>query len=524
MRFVDLLLDPFGTVPGSSLNWSQHGALLEAGSRHCPTRARRHAAVAAEMRNLGRSTQQVVDAVRDLERSVGLRLDAQTEELRRQADKLTKSAEMQRNPRYIRSAERLRQASVLLGQHRYERALAAAHEAIEDHPADPNGSVAAGWACWGLRRPEDARSHFLEAARASARRSPEMDAIHVRAVLLASRLAFVLEGPLKAEVGLFRLKPYRSDLALRRLVGERPDEWFDLRWALAAVAYDTAVYEAQQAHPSPEALSESLRAKLPPSRQAEWSAIEYLKRACDLDVRFCWMALTDPLLERPPELRAAAVQVLRDHDRVVRDFRRGIDAGWREFAKYVTQLQEYGALADAELAPYLQPDHPNFGNTGGRMLYPRSDYRGVRDAALREIEQLGARWFQAENTVRACSTSLEQWWSRDTFDRFTTAAKGVLCREERLARQVAEATRLKRRDLRIIDKGPDWVLYGFTRTSWLGPRTTIGVITLGQEPTLPSGEQLFAGYNRAMADRNFFYLADGRRLSRRKYERYRPQS
>lgn len=68
------------------------------------------------------------------------------------------------------------------------------------------------------------------------------------------------------------------------------------------------------------------------------------------------------------------------------------------------------------------------------------------------------------------------------------------------------------------------MLYGFTRTSWLGPRTTIGVITLGQEPTLPSGEQLFAGYNRATADRNFFYLADGRRLSRRKYERYRPQS
>ena len=130
MRFVDLLLDPFGTVPGSSLNWSQHGALLEAGSRHCPTRARRHAAVAAEIRNLGRSTQQVVDAVRDLERSVGLRLDAQTEELRRQADKLTKSAEMQRNPRYIRSAERLRQASVLLGQHRYERALTAAHAVL----------------------------------------------------------------------------------------------------------------------------------------------------------------------------------------------------------------------------------------------------------------------------------------------------------------------------------------------------------------------------------------------------------
>ena len=82
-----------------------------------------------------------------------------------------------------------------------------------------------------------------------------MDAVHVRAVLLASRLAFVLEGPLKAQVGLFRMKPYRSDLALRSLAGEGLDEWFDLRWALAAVAYDTAVYQAQQAHPSPEALS-----------------------------------------------------------------------------------------------------------------------------------------------------------------------------------------------------------------------------------------------------------------------------
>lgn len=214
--------EPYGTVPGSSLNWSQHAALQKAG-RHgnaqlaaSATPGIDSARICAVLEDVGERVDDVVDAVESLVSELGLRLDEQTEQLERQADLLTEIANTLRNPARTRSAERVRDATELLAHHRNQRALTVAQQAIDDNPNNEAAFIAAGWSCLGLQRPGDARDFFREAAEATAS-TKGMEERHVNAVRLAGRLTFVLEGARAAIDELAGVAPFYDKEAAKAL-------------------------------------------------------------------------------------------------------------------------------------------------------------------------------------------------------------------------------------------------------------------------------------------------------------------
>ena len=81
-------------------------------------------------------------------------------------------------------------AAGLLRSGRCDRALQCAHEAIDADPNHPGGFAAAGWACVGLERLDDARRHFMEASVAAS--TPEESAGYARQ---GARLSLVLQQP-----------------------------------------------------------------------------------------------------------------------------------------------------------------------------------------------------------------------------------------------------------------------------------------------------------------------------------------
>jgi signal transduction histidine kinase len=132
--------DPFGTVPGSSLNWSQHAMLSKAGRSTVVAGPTINVGrICQSIEDLGQDVREVADAIDHLVSELDLRMDEQAELLGRQVDQLAEIAQTLRNPARTRAAERVEAAFELLRRHRNERALAVAEQAIDD---DPNNDVA----------------------------------------------------------------------------------------------------------------------------------------------------------------------------------------------------------------------------------------------------------------------------------------------------------------------------------------------------------------------------------------------
>ena len=199
---------------GPTLSWSEHHALLEGSAD-----LRR---VRSGLEDLGVDVRSVARAVDGLEGQLGLRLEEQSMLLDRQVDLLADIAQAVRTPARVRAAERLSGVGELLRRKRYDRAATAAKEAIEDDPNNPAGFIAAGWAQIGLKRLDEARALFTEAAEAS-----DGDA-RSAAVRQTARLTFALDGPRAA---LARLDEYAT--------GARGST------EQAAIAYDRSVYLAE---------------------------------------------------------------------------------------------------------------------------------------------------------------------------------------------------------------------------------------------------------------------------------------
>jgi hypothetical protein len=188
--------DPYGTMPGSSLNWSQHALLAKRGRTTLvaagPTIDTNRICQAIE--SVGQNVSEVVDAIDSLVSDLDLRLDEQTSLLSEQVDLLVEIAQTLRSPARTRAAERIRDATELLRHHRNERALTVAEQAIDDDPNNDIAFIVAAWASLGIQDLGRARGYFREAAQATAS-TKGAEERHMNAVHLAARLTFVLDGP-----------------------------------------------------------------------------------------------------------------------------------------------------------------------------------------------------------------------------------------------------------------------------------------------------------------------------------------
>jgi tetratricopeptide (TPR) repeat protein len=281
-----------GTVDlssGPTLSWSEHNALLASSASLQLMRQ--------TLEGLGLDIRSVALAVDELEARLGLKLDQQSMILDRQVHLLADIAESLRTPARVRAAERLSSVGELLRRKRYERALAAVEEAIEDDPNNPAGFIAAGWAQIGLERLDDARSMFIEAAQAND--GDERSAT----IRQAARLTLALDGPLAA---LARLDEHRDDPRGPR---ER-----------AAISYDRSVYLAEAGDVT--------------------ASIASLLHAGRDEPSFLFAALADPLLASHPPVADAVSLELETRRHALRAQRTRYDELLTQLTTLIEELAE----------------------------------------------------------------------------------------------------------------------------------------------------------------------------------------
>jgi Tfp pilus assembly protein PilF len=406
------IFDPYGTVPGSSLNWSQHAALQSAAQRPVvaspsivmPTIDTNR--IESELEVVGANVSQAVGAIYSLESELGLQLDAQAELLSRQTNLLEEIAHTLHSPGHTRAAERLRDATELLRHKRYKRALGVTEQAIEDDPNNDTAFMAAGWACRGLERAEDARNFFREAAQATDYSSPEdfeTRERHVHAVLLAARLTYALEGPQAAY----------SELAQLEADPHHPKTF-------AAIHFDRAIYLA--------------------ANQDASSAIENLQKAIDIDPRYGFMALTDPILASNEVVYRAAIEQLHRRKELVDQIREML----RPHEEYLSNIREwlkrYDLLKEPKMRAWL-------GHRVAALLTPGSRQR--KAVLEKDLESMGSPYLKLEYLERGAA-AIAQY-----FRGFTSDAIPLIDREK--AREdileEAVANEVRYRDTRQIYRG-----------------------------------------------------------------------
>lgn len=480
MSFASIMsfFDPLGNSPGSSLNWSQHAALERAG-RGVTVVARPAAPaqvvhvetintekVLAELAQLGQTSEDVLTAIGDLEANLGLRLDTQTTILQQQADTLSEIAHTLRNPAHTRSAERVRDAAALLGQHRYRRALDAAEEAVRDNPNSHPALVEAAWAHLGLERPDEGRDLFREAALATAGQGPDQDVAHLKTVLLAARLTFALDGP---EAALRELDTRRTSAPEAELLQAHP-------WLASAREYDRAVYLLAAGATDAAVLTFRAAAR----RQSGYAA----------------MALTDPMLA-DPRLHAEALEALRGAEVRRGALREEFARLERRFAELDAELVRFGADGYPDVAAYLHTSAPGWAGAGGRIaaLNPRCPQRRTE------------AWDGERGWARAGVDLLQlhRHVDPDTWGSFEAAAAAAVAAERELATLMAPA--IQNAGSRLLAKGPHWAVVAWQtgpRVRWNQWRTA-GTVTANY----PDDASVRAAYARAYAGPERYLLADG---------------
>jgi hypothetical protein len=324
--------DPFGTVPGSSLNWSQHALLQKAasGSRPAASGSRPSGPtidtgrICRELESVGQKIEDVVRAIDWLVADLDLRLETQAELLNRQVDLLADIARTLHNPARTRAAERLVDAAELLRHHRNERALSLAEQAADDDPNNDTAFVLAAWAALGLEDLERARGYFREAAQATASEQGA-EKRHMNAVYLAARLTFALDGPEAALRELDAAEPF-IDPALPREHPTLAMEQFCLLCLspnkAAAIKFDRAAYYTA-------------------ANQMDAALETFREIAEEYNGRFCLMALTDPVLANNDAVVNAARETLRIHNALIDEISKVLplsEARWRALQ---TELQQH---------------------------------------------------------------------------------------------------------------------------------------------------------------------------------------
>ncbi|MGW5277771.1 hypothetical protein ACWEQP_35760 [Streptomyces sp. NPDC004044] len=459
MSSLMAFFDPFGAVPGSSLNWSQHAALQSSAARSVtavPSAVPviNTARIEAELKSVGAITSQVVESVNSLESELGLQLEAQTESLGQQTELLAEVAHTLHNPAHTRAAEQLRDATELLRHSRYERALSVAHQAIENDPNNDTAFMAAGWACRGLERPEEARDFFREAAEATEFTRPQDLATaerHVHSVLLAARLTFALEGPQAAMSELASLEPDRY-----------PAE------ASAAIRFDRTIYLA--------------------ASHEDTSAIDNFRKAADEDPRFCLMALTDPVIASNRQVYAAVFLELHHRKQLVDSIHELLRPSEEYLRELRARLQRYELLGDPGIQEWLN-------HQIAAILTPDSEYR--RNVFNNELQRVGGSRLRDGYLERGPDTI------KKYFGGFEAAAAPLIdneiAREEILADAISRELSIRR--TRRLYRGRVEAILGRRgiRTSFKYDFWRIMIDLNGREnvTTLQPTEKLIRGYREA---------------------------
>jgi tetratricopeptide (TPR) repeat protein len=330
-----------------TLSWSEHRALLDSSAELRSVRNR--------LEDLGMDVRSVARAIDVLEGELGFRLDQQSLLLDRQVDLLADIAQSLRTPARVRAAERLSSVGELLRRKRYERAVAAAEEAIEDDPNNPAGFIAAAWAQIGLEHLDEARILFTEAAQAS-----DGDARSV-AGRQAARLALALEGPQAA------LALLEGEAGSAQSVTER-----------SAVAYDRAVYLAE----------------LGDTTAAQASLLD----AGRDEPCFLFAALADPLLASHTVVIEAASEELKVRQRAVAPHIARYDELIRGLAELVARLEDEDKMLQGTGREERQQVLRELATVVKRCSSERSELVAHAERAL-QVQQLTSGINELQETV-----------------------------------------------------------------------------------------------------------------------------
>jgi tetratricopeptide (TPR) repeat protein len=198
-------------------------------------------------------------------------------------------------------------------------------QAIDDEQNKDTTFTAAAWAALERGDLERARGHFRKAAQATtAKRDAETR--HTNAVYLAARLTFALDGPQAALRELDAAEPF-IDPGLR---GRHPALTSEQLWfsclsfhKTAAIKFDRVVYYTA-------------------AGQLDAALETFREIAEDHDVRFCLIALTDPVLATNDAVVDAARETLRIHQTLTDEIHQMLpacEARWRALQK---ELQQHG--------------------------------------------------------------------------------------------------------------------------------------------------------------------------------------
>jgi len=313
----------------AGLSWMDSAAIREsavaAWQASAETRQARQA-----VEDLQYDVGEAVDAIAGLEQSLGLKLDDQVRVLKQQSAVLEEIRSAVLNPEKTRAAERLADATQLLENERYERALKVAGEGIDADPNNPNLFFVAGWASVAEERFEEARAMFEEARDASRGDQRSL------ACRQAARSAFVAG---KSELAYQLCRDARA-------AAEGPEE-------LAAVNYDIAVYACATGDQA--------------------TAVSAIEEACEEDSRHADRALFDPVFERAPEVRDAAARSLR---RIAEEIQRTLPA----IEGRIASLQE------TIPGPPVHNDHPHSALDAG--VRPTRDWQNHRDQVEQELGEV----------------------------------------------------------------------------------------------------------------------------------------
>ena len=373
-----------------SMAASAHQAAHSAWETSQETRRARQA-----LESIDYSLDEVASGIASLEVSLGLKLDEQTRVLESQAQILDEIRRAVLTPAKTRAAERVADASQLLRNQRYERALKVAEEGIDADPNNPGVFFAAGWALVGLKRFEEAQQMFEEARDAATGNERS------RAARQAARAAFV-SGRDEVAYALVR--------DARQMV-ESSDE-------RAAVAYDIAVYAwANDQH---EEAHEAMRA------------------ACEHDTRYGAFALADRALDGADALRDTAAGVVADRAEAVAEQRpaveRHVEVARAAVPERPRDMPRWDAILSG-LRPSTDADETR-GQVISRIDAAEDDLRRVADAvnlqhSLSLLKSADAKLEEAEQLVPALTQQIEA----------QTAAAGLQRTKERNNAEAEAAVR-----------------------------------------------------------------------------------
>jgi hypothetical protein len=416
-----------------TLSWAEHDALLQ---------------TAANSGLMVEGLAYTANAVARLEASLGYRLGAQLDVLGQQLEQLDGIAAALRTPAKTRAAERLVDAGRLLETQRYDRALEAAKQAIDDDPTNPATFSAAGWACLGLAQLVEARTYFREEAEAG-----HVGDVASAARRKAARTTLALETPLAALAELGAEEP-----------GASPAE-------LAGHLYDRAVYLALA------------------DRRDE--AEQALRAAGERDAWQLARAAADPLLTDMP-LAALAQQAFEDMRACVE---RDCDEQLTLWRQALVALAKVAAEREAG-GPFAQ--HP--------------EVEAAWPTAARELTELGVpgelerRVDEQRRRMQPAETGRAAREAREACERWTMAAETILplradarllAQHRQLAREVL-AFAATHRAATEITPGGDWQIrerrrFGPSR-SWIAFLDARGSVVImhpgeGSPPRMAIGSE-----------------------------------